>query len=76
MLDSVFVSSTVLNFLVDVLYVLVALFIGLAAYSYFERRLFCDVDLGKELKKGNVAVALFASAPLIFIAYIIGEILR
>jgi len=76
MFESAFFSATFLNLLINLVYALLALLIGIVAFTYFDKKFFPDIDFTKEIKKGNVAAAIFVSAVLFFIAYIIAHALR
>jgi uncharacterized membrane protein YjfL (UPF0719 family) len=45
--------------------------VGVYALLWIDKKLLKNVDLEEELKKGNLAVAIFASTILIFIAIMI-----
>lgn len=66
-----FLTATLFNLGINLLYTLLALFIGIAALMVIDRKLLRSVDIEGELKSGNIAVAIFASTILIFVALII-----
>jgi len=76
MFESAFFSATFLNLLINLVYALLALLLGIAAFSYFNKKFFSDIDFIKEIKKGNIAAAIFVAAVLYFIAFIIAHSLR
>lgn len=66
-----FLTATLFNLGINLLYTLLALFIGIIALLTIDKKLLKHVDLQAELKNGNMAVAVFASTILIFVALII-----
>ncbi|WP_226665124.1 DUF350 domain-containing protein [Microbulbifer aggregans] len=70
-MQSEFLTATLFNLGLNLLYTLLALLIGLIALLVIDKKLLKHVDIEQELKKGNMAVATFASTILIFVALII-----
>ncbi|WP_091387486.1 DUF350 domain-containing protein [Microbulbifer marinus] len=66
-----FLTATLFNLGINLLYTLLALFIGIIALIAIDKKLLKHVDIEGELKNGNIAVAIFASTILIFVALII-----
>lgn len=66
-----FLLATLMNLGVNLLYTLVALFVGVKALLLIDDKLMKTVSFEEELKNGNVAVAIFASSILIFVALIV-----
>lgn len=66
-----FLLATLMNLGVNLLYTLVALFVGVKALLMIDEKLLKNVSFEDELKNGNVAVAIFASSILIFVALIV-----
>ncbi len=66
-----FFQASVLNLVINLIYTLVALFVGVYALLLIDRRLMREISFEEELKKGNVAVAIFASSILLFVALIV-----
>lgn len=65
------VFATLFNLGTNLLYTLIALIIGVAALVVIDKKLLKTVDIDQELKKGNIAVAIFASTILLFVALIV-----
>ena len=61
---------------INLLYTVFAIFIGVIALKYIDRWLLKTIDLENEIKKGNIAAAIFASTILLFIAIIIAFSLK
>ena len=66
-----FVTVTMINLGINLVYTMVALVVGMAALIFIDKKLLKSICFEEELKKGNLAVALFASAILLFVAIII-----
>ncbi|AOS96062.1 hypothetical protein AUP74_00592 [Microbulbifer aggregans] len=66
-----FLTATLFNIGVNILYTILALFIGMISLILIDKKLLRHVDIEGELKNGNIAVAIFASTILIFVALII-----
>ena len=70
-METDFIMATLFNLGINLLYTVVALFIAVVALTVIDRKLLRDVDIQKQLQEGNVAVAIFASTILMFIALIV-----
>lgn len=66
-----FVVATLINLGVHLVYTLIALFIGILALQIIDRKLLSSVDIEAEMKNGNIAVSIFASTILLFVALIV-----
>jgi hypothetical protein len=66
-----FVTVTMINLGINLVYTMVALVVGMAALIFIDKKLLTKICFEEELQKGNVAVALFASAILLFVAIIV-----
>jgi hypothetical protein len=66
-----FVTVTMINLGINLVYTMVALVVGMAALIFIDKKLLKNICFEEELKKGNVAVAVFASAILLFVAIIV-----
>jgi len=70
-METEFIFATLFNLGINLLYTIVALFIAVIALTVIDKKLLKDVDLQKQLQDGNIAVAIFASTILLFIAMIV-----
>ena len=70
-MESDFLIATLLNLGVNLVYTLIALFVGILALQIIDKKLLSSVDIETEMKNGNVAVAIFASTILVFVALIV-----
>jgi uncharacterized membrane protein YjfL (UPF0719 family) len=66
-----FLGASLVNLTINLIYTLVALFVGMKALLIIDDKLLKTIDLQEEIKKGNIAVAMFASSILIFVAIIV-----
>ena len=66
-----FFLATVFNLVMNLVYTIVALFIGIFALKVIDKKLLTSVDLEKELKNNNIAVAIFSATVLLFVAFIV-----
>jgi len=66
-----FFSASIINLLINLTYTIVALLVGVYGLLWVDKKLLKDIDIQGEMKKGNVAVSIFASTILIFVAIII-----
>lgn len=66
-----FLLATLFNLSVNLIYTLVALLVGVLALKFVDKRLLSHIDIEEELKKNNMAVAVFASTILLFVALIV-----
>lgn len=66
-----FFSASLINLVVNLSYSLIAIVVSVYALFWVDKKLLKDVDIEAELKKGNVAVAIFSSSVLIFVAIVI-----
>ena len=66
-----FFSASLINLAINLSYTIVALIVGVYGLLWVDRRLLKNVDIETEMKNGNVAVSIFASTILIFVAIII-----
>ena len=66
-----FLSASLINLIINLAYTIVALIVGVYGLLWVDKKLLKNIDIEEEMKKGNVAVAIFASTILIFVALII-----
>ena len=75
-MDWSFLAATSLQLGINLVYTVLAIVIGVIALKYIDRWLLKSIDLENEIKKGNIAAAIFASTILLFIAIIIAFSLK
>ncbi|MGD9369397.1 MAG: hypothetical protein PVH87_27055 [Desulfobacteraceae bacterium] len=66
-----FLFATLFNLGMNLVYTILALFIGVMALVVIDRKLLKSTEVEKELKEGNIAIAIFASTVLLFVALIV-----
>lgn len=66
-----FLTASLINLLINLSYSILALVVGVYGLLWVDDKLLKNIDLEVEMKKGNIAVAIFASTILIFVALII-----
>lgn len=70
-METEFIYATLFNLGINLIYTVVALLLAVAALTWIDRKLLRDVDIQKQLQDGNLAVSLFASTILLFVALIV-----
>jgi hypothetical protein len=70
-METDFILATLFNLSVNIIFTLIALGVGVGALRVIDQYLLKSVDIEKELKANNLAVAIFASTVLIFVALIV-----
>ena len=60
-----FFTASLINLLVNLSYSILALVVGVYGLLWVDDKLLKNIDLEEEMKKGNIAVAIFASTILI-----------
>jgi len=71
-MDWKFVTASSVMLLVNLVYAIVALFVGVLALRLLDRLILRKVDLQDEIRKGNIAAAILAGTMLLFVAIILG----
>ncbi|MCH2191243.1 MAG: DUF350 domain-containing protein [Gammaproteobacteria bacterium] len=70
-MEAQFFLSTLIQLGINLLYTFFALIVGVIALKMVDNVLLKDVDIQKQIQNGNMAVAVFASTILIFVAIIV-----
>ena len=70
-MGSEFFLATLFNLGMNLIYTLVALFIGIFALQIIDKKLLKSIDIEQEIKENNMAVAVFSSTSLLFVALIV-----
>ena len=71
MMEWDFINATMINLLINFVYTVVALCVSVATLIFIDKKYLKNICIEDEMKKGNVAVAIFASTILLFIALIV-----
>jgi hypothetical protein len=70
-MNTEFVFATLFNLGMNLVYTVLALIVGVAALVVIDKKLLKSTEVEKELKEGNIAMAIFASTVLLFVALIV-----
>lgn len=70
-MESSFILATLVNLAINLLYTFAALIIGIVGLRFIDKHLLKAVNIQEELKNNNMAVAVFSSMILLFVALII-----
>lgn len=70
-MNTEFIFATLFNLGMNLVYTVLALIVGVAALVVIDRKLLKSTEVEKELKEGNIAMAIFASTVLLFVAMIV-----
>lgn len=70
-MENAFVLATLFNLAMNLIYTFIALLVGIVGLRIIDKCLLKAIDIQEELKKNNMAVAIFASTILFFVAFII-----
>jgi uncharacterized membrane protein YjfL (UPF0719 family) len=65
-----FLIATFFNLGLNILQTLIALVVAVLGLQFIDRKLLKHIDIEQELQKGNLAVAIFASTILLFVAIV------
>ena len=66
-----FLYASLFNLGINLIFTILALFIGVIALVVIDRKLLKRVDIEEELKNGNIAITIFSSTILLFVALIV-----
>jgi uncharacterized membrane protein YjfL (UPF0719 family) len=70
-MDAQFWKATAITLGINLAYAVVALVLGVAVFRWIDKRMFPEIDFVEEVKKGNMAAAIFAGVIMLFIAVIL-----
>lgn len=71
-----FIYSTIFNFLINLSYTFSALVIAVVSIKIVDKTLLKKLDIEEELKNNNIAVAIFSSALIVFVAIVVSVGMR
>ena len=75
MMDAQFWMATAITFVINLVYAVVALVLGVVAVRWIDRRIYTEIDFIEEVKRGNIAAAIYASVLLLFVGVILAAAL-
>jgi hypothetical protein len=70
-MNTEFLFATLFNLGINLVYTILALVIGVTALVVIDKKLLKSTEVEKELKEGNLAIAIFSSTVLLFVALIV-----
>ncbi len=70
-MESAFINASLVNLALNLSYTVISLFVAVAALMAIDKVLLKKLDIQQELANNNIAVAIFCSALMIFVALII-----
>jgi len=70
-METDFIYATLINLGINLLYTVAALIVSVASLVVIDKKLLKEISIEEEMKQGNIAVAIFASTILIFVALIV-----
>ena len=70
-MDMSFLLGSLFNLGINLFYTIIALLLGVIALKFVDNQLLRDVDIEDQLQNGNLAVSIFASTILLFVAIIV-----
>jgi uncharacterized membrane protein YjfL (UPF0719 family) len=71
-MDNEFAKASLMLLAGNLVYALAAVVLGVICLKLVDHFLLKKIDLEEEIKKGNVAAAIFGSTILLFVALLIG----
>jgi uncharacterized membrane protein YjfL (UPF0719 family) len=74
-MDAQFWQATAITLGIHLLYAVVALLVGVLLFRWIDRRLYPEIDFIEEIKKGNLAAAVFAGVLLLFVAVLMSNVM-
>jgi uncharacterized membrane protein YjfL (UPF0719 family) len=75
MMDAQLWKATGITFVINVAYALVALVIGVVAVRWIDRYIYTEIDFMEEIKRGNIAAAIYGAVLLLFVGVILAAAL-
>ncbi|WP_111979705.1 DUF350 domain-containing protein [Algibacillus agarilyticus] len=67
------IEQNIIFMLINLGYAVISLFISVVALVIIDKFIFKNVDFIEEIKKGNIAVAIFQSVILLFIGVVVSS---
>jgi uncharacterized membrane protein YjfL (UPF0719 family) len=69
------VQQSMLYLGINLVYAIMALLVGVIAIRAIDRWLYTSLDLEEEIKRGNLAAAVYKSALLLFVGVVIATVM-
>ena len=74
-MELAFTKATLIMLVLNLAYAFLALVLGVAALKFIDWVFLRKIDLEEEIKKGNIAAAIFGASLLLFVALLIERLL-
>jgi hypothetical protein len=75
-MDSTLLIANLWTMVINLIYAIVAMVIGLFALRCVDRLIFPEINFIQEVKKGNIAASIFSGMVLLFIALVLSSAVR
>ena len=75
MMDAQFWKATGITFVINLAYAMVALVIGVVAVRWIDRHIYTEIDFMEEIKRGNIAAAIYGAVLLLLVGVILAAAL-
>ena len=72
-METDFITASMLTLGINLIYTLISLTLAIVFLILLDKILLKNINLQEEIKKGNIAAAIFASSMIIFVAVIIAS---
>ncbi len=69
-MEAEFFFASFINLLINLSYSLLGILVSVYVWFWVDKKLLKTIDIEAELKAGNIAVAIFSAAILIFVAIV------
>lgn len=70
-MENEFLLASSFNLLINLAYTIISLFVGVISLNIIDKLLLKSINIQSELKNNNIAVSIFASTILLFVALIV-----
>ena len=75
-MNRVILTANMYTMGLNLAYAVVAMLIGLAAVKFVDRLVFPEINMIADIKRGNIAAAIFAGMGLVFLALVLSSAVR
>ncbi len=75
-MNRVLLTANLWTMALNLTYAVVAMMIGLVAVKFVDKLVFPEINMIAEIKKGNIAAAIFAGMGLVFLALVLSSAVR
>ena len=75
-MNATILSANLWTMGLNLLFAIIAMLIGLATLKFVDHLVFPEINLIAEIKRGNIAAAIFAGMGLLFLALVLSSAIR